>query len=176
MTGLIFLIGFRATGKTSVGERLAGKLGCRFIDTDQRICLKKGSSIKAIVEREGWEGFRRCEREVLEEVAQVSGCVVATGGGAVLHRDFWKGLRKGAAVIWLKAESGIVLQRICADAATADNRPSLSGKGFAEEIVEIMNEREPMYREFADYSVDTGRMTVDEAVGFIYAKIATLQD
>ena len=172
MNGLIFLIGFRATGKTSVGERLALKLGCAFTDTDQRICLKKGSSIKAIVDCEGWEGFRRCEREVLGELAGAAG-VVATGGGAVLHRDLWQELRKNATIVWLRAESGIVLRRICADSSTADNRPSLSGKGFAEEISEILKEREPLYREIADCTVDTGRMSIDEAVECIYAKIVT---
>jgi shikimate kinase len=169
MNGLIILIGFRGTGKTTVGELLAQKIGGAFVDTDQRICQKKEASVKMIVEREGWEGFRRCEEEVLKELAHATGSVVATGGGAVLHRQVWPELKKNATIVWLTADTAILMQRICREAS--DNRPSLSGKGVAEEMAQILEEREPLYRELADFTVDTGRMRAVETVDYIYQRI-----
>ena len=131
--------------------------------------------MQAIVEREGWEGFRRCEREVLGELADAGGCVVATGGGAVLHRELWRDLKKKATVVWLRAERDVLLQRILKDESTAASRPSLSGKGLAEEMEEILNEREPLYREIADCIVDTGQMAIDEAVDSLLKKVSTIK-
>jgi shikimate kinase len=169
MNGLIILIGFRGTGKTTVGELLARKVGCTFIDTDQRICQRKGASIKTIVGKEGWEGFRRCEEEVLRELADATGSVVATGGGAVLHRQVWPELKKNATIVWLMADTAVLMGRIRRD--NSDNRPSLSGKGVAEELVQILKEREPLYRDLAHFSVDTGRMKPDETADFICERV-----
>jgi shikimate kinase len=171
MKEMVFLIGFRGTGKTTIGERLARKLGYSFIDTDQRICQRKGASVKTIVAREGWEGFRNCEAGILTESGNTKRTVVATGGGAVLHRQFWQGIGNNATIIWLTAESDVLLQRICRDASTTDNRPSLTGKEVGQEILEILREREPLYRELAHFTVDTGRMKVMEAVDSIYEKL-----
>jgi shikimate kinase len=169
MNGLIILIGFRGTGKSTVGELLARKIGCNFIDTDQRICQKKGASVTMIVEREGWAGFRRCEEEVLKEMTGAIGSVVATGGGAILHRQVWPELQKNATIVWLTADTDILMRRICRD--DSGNRPSLSGKGIAEEMAEILKEREPLYRELAHFSVDTGRLKPVEAVDYIYERV-----
>ncbi len=173
MNGLIILIGFRGTGKTTVGELLAQRCGCAFVDTDQRICQMKGASVTTIVQREGWEGFRRCEEEVLRELAGVTGSVVATGGGAVLHRQVWPELRKNATIVWLTADTNVLMQRIGEDAS--DNRPSLSGKGVVEEMTQILEEREPLYRELAHFSVDTGRLPAVEAVDFIVERVTKIQ-
>ena len=173
MNGLIILIGFRGTGKTTVGELLAQRCGCTFVDTDQRICQIKGASVTTIVEREGWEGFRRCEEEVLQDLADATGSVVATGGGAVLHRQVWEELKKNATIVWLTADTAVLVQRIGRDAP--DNRPSLLGKGVAKEVAQILKEREPLYRELADFSVDTGRMRAVEAVDYIVERVAKIQ-
>jgi shikimate kinase len=173
MNGLIILIGFRGTGKTTVGELLAQRCGCSFVDTDQRICQIKGASVTTIVQREGWEGFRRCEEEVLRDLADATGGVVATGGGAVLHRQVWPELKKNATIVWLTADTSILMQRIGRDAP--DNRPSLSGKGIVEEMIQVLEEREPLYRQLADFSVDTGRLPAVEAVDYIVARVAKIQ-
>ncbi len=173
MNGLIILIGFRGTGKTTVGELLARRCGCAFVDTDQCICQLKGASVTTIVQREGWEGFRRCEEEVLRDLVEATGSVVATGGGAVLHRQVWPELKKNATIVWLTADMSILMQRIGRDAP--DNRPSLSGQGVVEEMARILEEREPLYRELADFSVDTGRLSAAEAVDYIVAKVAKIQ-
>ncbi len=171
---MIFLIGFRGTGKTTIGGLLAEKLGYTFIDTDSRICQKKGSSIKTIVENEGWDGFRRCEEEVLRELTDATGSVVATGGGAVLHRQVWQELKRNGIIVWLMADDSILLQRIKADVSTQENRPSLSGRGIAEEMMDILKEREPLYRAIAHFAVDTGKVGVAEAVEKIREKAAKI--
>ncbi len=171
---MIFLIGFRATGKTSVGERLAEKLGYAFVDTDKRICQIKAASIKEIVENEGWEGFRRCEEEVLQDLATARKSVVATGGGAVLHRNVWQELRKNGIIVWLMADSRVIAERIENDRSTSANRPSLSGKTVTEEILDILKEREPLYREIAHFAVDTGKADIAEAVDKICRRAAKI--
>ena len=176
MKEMVFLIGFRGTGKTTVGKLLARKLGYAFVDTDQRICQRKGASVKTIVDREGWEGFRRCEAEVLTECGDALRTVVATGGGAVLHRQFWQEIGNNATIIWLTAGSDVLLRRICRDSSTMDNRPSLTGKEVSQEILEVLHEREPMYREFAHFTVDTGRMKVMEAVDSIHKNLTKTEE
>jgi len=165
---MVFLIGFRGTGKTTLGKLLARKLGYAFVDTDKIICQRKGASVKTIVDQEGWEGFRRSEVKVLTEFGNASRTVVATGGGAILHRQFWQEMRNKAIIIWLTAESDVLLQRICRNTSMMDNRPSLTGKEVGQEILEVLHEREPLYREFAHFTIDTGRMKVMETVDSIY--------
>jgi shikimate kinase len=163
MKEIIFLIGFRAVGKTTIGRALADRLGFTFLDTDLLICEKKGATVKAIVQAEGWDGFRRCEQEVLRGLGGLRRCVIATGGGAVLHQPLWPLLKEHGHVVWLTAEPDIICQRIQADSASDTLRPSLlSGKAVCAEVREILALREPLYRETADIIVDTGKLSVSE--------------
>ena len=161
MKEIIFLIGFRAVGKTTVGRQLADRLGFSFLDTDILICDKKGATVNDIVEAEGWDGFRRSEQEVLQGLGEQRRCVIATGGGAILHRHLWPFLKEHGPVVWLTADPDILCQRIQADSGL---RPSLSGIGVCEEVREILAFREPLYRETADIIVDTGKLSVPEVV------------
>ena len=172
MKEIIFLIGFRAVGKTTVGRQLADRLGFSFLDTDVLICEKKGSSVHDIVKAEGWDGFRRCEQEVLQGLGEHRRCVIATGGGAVLHRHLWPVLKEHGPVVWLTAEPDILCQRIQADSVSDVLRPSLTGKGVCAEVREILAVREPLYREIADIIVDTGRLSVPEVVEFIVRAVS----
>ena len=90
----IVLIGFRATGKTSVGKELAQILKWNFLDLDEYIQNKTKKSIKKIVEENGWEYFRKIEKECMKEIIDLSNTVVALGGGAVLHEEEMKQLKK----------------------------------------------------------------------------------
>lgn len=167
MNEQIFLIGFRAVGKTTVGRNLASLLGFSFADTDALICEKKGMSVDGIVQAEGWDGFRRCEQEVLQDMHTRSRCVIATGGGAILHRHLWPMLKEQGLVVWLTADPDILCQRIQADALTSGQRPSLTGAGVCAEVREILAIRDPLYRETADVVVDTSLLTVAEIVDVI---------
>jgi len=167
MKELIFLIGFRAVGKTTVGRQLADRLGWSFLDTDALICARKGATVKEIVKAEGWDGFRRCEEEILRGLGEQRRSVIATGGGAILHRHLWLLLKDHGHVVWLTADPEVLCQRILADSTSAGQRPSLSGKGVCDEVREILAFREPMYRETADIIVDTGRLSVEEILDCI---------
>ncbi len=171
MKDIIFLIGFRAVGKTTIGRRLADRLGFAFLDTDLLICEKKGGTVNAIVQAEGWDGFRRCEQEVLRGLVDQSRCVIATGGGAVLHQPLWPLLKEHGHVVWLTADPDIICQRIQADSATDGLRPSLSGKAVCAEVREILAIREPLYRETADMIVDTDTLSVVEVVDRIVEEV-----
>ena len=136
-------------------------LSYRFPDEDKEI--KNGAQL---IVRES----QAAQFVYLGEFGDTTGTVVATGGGAVLHRQIWRELRKNATIVWLTADTAILMQRICKDDATKDNRPSLTGKGVAEELAQILKEREPLYRELAQFTVDTGRLKVVEAVDYIYER------
>ncbi|MBW6519736.1 MAG: shikimate kinase AroL [Desulfoarculaceae bacterium] len=164
MMEIIFLVGFRAVGKTTVGRQLAARLGYSFLDTDVLICEKKGATVNEIVKDEGWDGFRRCEQEVLLALGEQRRCVIATGGGAILHRHLWPLLKEHGHVVWLTADPEILCQRILADSTSADLRPSLSGKTVCAEVREILAVREPLYRDAADIIIDTGKLSVSEIV------------
>ena len=176
MKEIIFLIGFRAVGKTTIGRKLAECLGFSFLDTDVLICEKKGATVSAIVQDEGWDGFRRCEQEVLRGLVDLRRCVIATGGGAVLHQPLWPLLKEHGHVVWLTAEPDIICQRIQADSASEGLRPSLSGKAVCAEVREILALREPLYRDTADIIVDTGRLTVSEVVDLIVEAVGGRMD
>lgn len=171
MNKIIFLVGFRAVGKTTVGCLLAKKIGCSFQDTDILISEQQNLSVREIVIKEGWDAFRAYEKNVLKTVSTLSSGVFATGGGAVLHQEVWPKIQEVASVVWLTADQEIIISRIQADNSNEDVRPSLSGKGAAEEVSEILKERFPLYQTVSDFSVDTGRLTVDEAVEYIMERL-----
>ncbi|MDP3479053.1 MAG: shikimate kinase AroL [Desulfoprunum sp.] len=164
MENLIFLIGFRAVGKTTVGKELAVRLGCDFLDTDLIICQRKAASIEQIVKAEGWEGFRHLESEVLAELAECSNSVVATGGGAIMHREPWLVLRRNALIVWLTAPPEALVSRFRQDEGSGENRPSLTGKDISAEILDILKIREPFYRETAHLVIDTEMIEVAKVV------------
>ena len=175
MDNRIFLIGYRAVGKTTVGRELASAEGIDFFDTDQIICQKRNSSIAAIVREEGWEGFRRLEREVLQEFAGRGGCVVATGGGAILHRDIWDMLKSRSLIVWLSASAEVLVSRFRQDAGSGENRPSLTGEGACVELFEVLRQREPLYRATAHMEIDAGLLDVPEIVRRIQQEYARVK-
>ena len=110
--GTIFLVGYRGTGKTTIGRILAERLGWAFADVDDRIELVAGRSIKDIFATEGEPGFRDREAAALAELCARSGCVVATGGGAILREANRAVLRANGFVVWLTAAPETVWERL----------------------------------------------------------------
>jgi shikimate kinase len=165
MKEIVFLIGSRAVGKTTIGKKLADRLGFSFLDTDALICEKKGATVHTIVQTEGWDGFRRCEQEILQGLETCRRCVIATGGGAILHQHLWPALKEHGYVVWLTADPDVICQRICTDNSVSDDqRPSLTGKSVCAEIREVLEVRDPLYRSAADLVVDTGLLGVSEVL------------
>ncbi|MBU0680847.1 MAG: shikimate kinase [Proteobacteria bacterium] len=141
----IILIGYRATGKTSVGKLLARQLGWPFVDSDHAVEKKAAQSIATMVAARGWDFFRSKEKEMLLELTRQPGQVIACGGGAILHQDIWPELKKNAFVVWLKADITTICNRLAGDEATMSQRPSLSGQDIYVEISEILRQRTPLY-------------------------------
>lgn len=147
----IFLIGPMGSGKSAVGKHLARLLDYPFYDSDQEVELRTGADIPLIFEREGESGFRRREREVLEELTRLQGIVLATGGGAILDPASRRDLATRGWVVYLEAS---VAQQ-AARAGRTRHRPLLLDTDPAVRLEQLMRVREPLYREIADLVVCT---------------------
>jgi shikimate kinase len=153
-------------GKTSVGGRIAKRLGRRFFDTDREIERLTGATIPLIFEIEGEIGFRQREREVIAHLTQESGVILATGGGAILAAENREALRRTGFVVYLRAHVGLLHARTALD----KHRPLLQTEDPRARLLQLQKEREPLYREVADLIVDTGGMTVRQVVNHILKK------
>ena len=157
----IILIGYRCTGKTTVGSRLALLTGRHFVDTDDRFAERFGT-IADFVAAHGWEAFRDREAGILEAVCRNDDTVVATGGGIVLRPANVALMKARGLVVWLKASLGTISQRMAADPASRDSRPGLTDYPLPVEIEKTLAERAPLYEEAMDIRIDTDGMAVEE--------------
>ncbi|MEN6319104.1 MAG: shikimate kinase [Syntrophaceae bacterium] len=163
----IILIGYRGTGKSAVGKRLAKRLNLPFCDTDERIEKTAGRSIREVVAENGWEYFREREREVIREVAAMERSVIATGGGAVVDERNAGILKKHGLLIWLMADVGTIVQRIHRDKKSSEQRPAFSDNDIVQETADVLKKRTPVYNRLADFSIDTAGKNVYEIVDCI---------
>jgi shikimate kinase len=163
------LIGYRGSGKTSLGRKLADRLWQPFVDSDQEIVARAGKSIREIFEQDGESAFRDLETAVVQDLATRQEHVIALGGGAVLREQNRAAIKAGEhRVVYLHCEPAELHKRIAVDAATADNRPSLTSLGGGmEEIEKLLRDREPIYREVMDVELDVTALSVDEALARI---------
>ncbi|TDJ26456.1 MAG: shikimate kinase AroK [Gammaproteobacteria bacterium] len=148
----IFLVGLMAVGKTTVGRCLAAELGMRFLDTDQVIEERAGADISWIFDVEGELGFRDREEHVVEDLTQLSGIVLATGGGVVLRPENRRNLASRGIVIYLDTSIDRLVQRTRHD----KRRPLLRG-GNREALERLARERAPLYEDVADYRFNADR-------------------
>jgi shikimate kinase len=168
MVNAIILIGYRATGKSSVGKRLAERLGMLFVDMDRELEEEQGESIATMVAAQGWPCFRGLEKALLAKLIQRRGLVISTGGGAILHQDLWPKVKESGLVVWLTANRETICQRLMADERTVSQRPSLTATSdTCAEIAAVLTEREPLYRAGCHLAVDTATLGVDEIVDLI---------
>lgn len=166
----VILTGFMTTGKSAVGRRLAKALGYRFIDTDDVIVKKTGKAISRIFQENGEAHFRRLEREVLEDLTNAQGVVIATGGGMIVNKDNYRRLHELGPIICLEAIPEEILRR----AGKGQNkRPLLAVSDPMEEITRLLNARKEAYAK-ADYSVDTSKMSLDEVTQVVLDYVKNL--
>ena len=167
----IFLVGYRGTGKTTVGRLVADALGWAFVDADARIEAEAGKTIADIFAAEGEAGFRDREAAVLAALCGgPDPVVVATGGGVVVRPANRELLTASGFVAWLTAPPALLWERIRADATTAARRPNLTSAGGVEEVERLLAVREPLYREVARVAVPTaGRSPADVAAAILAA-------
>jgi len=154
----VVLCGFMATGKSSVGKRLAAMMHYDFLDMDAEIEAETGMSIPRIFETRGEAAFRALESEMAEKASSRSGCVIATGGGTIANPENLRILKYGGTVITLTADPEIILSRV----GSAEDRPMLAGGDKKERIASLMQERAEAYAR-ADITVDTSSLSIDEA-------------
>jgi shikimate kinase len=160
----IVLIGYRCSGKTSVGKLLASHLGREFVDLDATLERHAGTSIQNLVGERGWEFFRKLEHELVVEVCHKDGLVIAPGGGTVIQQENVCLLRENGFVVWLKGEAPILRARMLKEEQAGNVRPSLTGLDSLEEIEEVLALRTPLYRRAADLVVDTTGLSTEEEV------------
>jgi shikimate kinase len=163
----IILIGYRCTGKSSVGERIAGQLQLPFYDTDRMVCLQTGRTIEQVVSAQGWEAFRREEREAVRKAVGPGDRVIALGGGAVMEDENLQVLMPGGLFILLTADLQTIRERMKNDGSGSGQRPPLTGDDACGEIEAILRQRETRYRELSRFTVDTAGRTIGEIAGLI---------
>jgi shikimate kinase len=163
----IFLVGYRGSGKSTVGWRLAAALDWEFADADLILEERAGRSVAAIFAEDGEAGFREREAANLRELAAWPRHVIATGGGAVLRPDNRELLRTSGWVVWLSGDPTTLWQRIERDPATQVRRPPLTEQSGPAEVEALVRAREPHYREVAHCEVATAGKSPDEIVSAI---------
>ena len=153
----LYLVGPMGAGKSTIGKHLAKELNIEFHDTDQVIEERSGADIGWIFDLEGEEGFRKRERQVIDELTQRVGIVLATGGGAILDAENRNRLAARGTVVYLHTTVEQQMKRTMRD----KRRPELQNQDLSEDdMIDIMQMRDPLYQEIADIVVETDGRTV----------------
>ena len=164
----LYLIGYRCTGKSSVGQRVADRLKWRFDDSDALVESLAGRTISEIVAHEGWQGFRRQERAAMIRLCRRFETVVATGGGVVLNDENVGDMQRTGCVVWLRAAPETIAERMRADVRTASQRPSLTGAPILSEIAAVTDQRQPLYQAAAQFAVETDRLSLSAVAESVF--------
>lgn len=164
---IISLIGLPGSGKTTVGRQLARRLQFDFLDSDSVIEARLGCSIRAYFEREGEPAFRDVESQVIEELTRAERAVLSTGGGVVLRNVNRSVLRERTHAVYLKSSPEELYRRLRHDR----NRPLLQGGDPLRRLRELHALRDPLYREVAAFTIETGRPSVATMVNMIVMQL-----
>lgn len=160
------------SGKSTLGQALAVRLGRSFIDLDARIAAAAGCTIPAIFEAEGEAGFREHEADALRAALAEAPAVIASGGGAVLRPDNRAAMRQAATVVYLQIDAATQLARLAGDR----DRPLLQATDPAQTLARLQAQREPLYRACAHLLFDTGTLAPEAAAAALARCLQTLQD
>jgi shikimate kinase len=165
----LLLIGYRCTGKTTIGRILAEKLAWPLVDTDALIQDRLGQTIDQFVAARGWDAFRDAETAVVKDVVASDQQVISLGGGAILREENRQALKSAGKLIYLRADPATIWSRLQSDPSSAAQRPNLTGQGGLEEITRLLAERRPIYDQSADFAISTDLFSPDEIAGRILA-------
>ena len=163
----ITLIGMPGGGKSTVGRHLSRRINVDFVDADQAVEQRIGCSIKQFFEREGEAAFRDIESSVLEDLANNSRGVIATGGGAVLREANRILLRDHTTVVYLRSTPEELFRRLRHDT----KRPLLQVADPLARLRDLYVHRDPLYREAAHFIIETGRPSVPSLVNMILMQL-----
>ncbi len=160
----IILVGFRGTGKTTVGKLLADEIKWKFVDADEHIEKRFGFMIAELFEKQGESLFRMLESDVINELCRLDSHVIAAGGGAVLKYKNVKNLKRNGIVFLLEADCDVIYQRIMKDDKAGKTRPRLSKKNLYDEIKALIESREAYYKQSAEHTINTSKTTPQQVV------------
>lgn len=158
----LLLIGYRGSGKSTVGAIVARRLGWPFVDLDELIAKAAGCSIADIFRREGEAGFRRRELEACEQLKKLQDHVISLGGGVADHPETRALVKRAGRIVWLRAPAAVLWSRISRDPASSRNRPDLTPQGGLAEVEAVLARREPLYQNLASHVVDSFNVSPDE--------------
>ena len=158
----LYLVGYRCTGKTSVGRLLAKAMAWTFVDMDHELVTEAGIPIEEMVDSRGWEYFREREAQLLGSLSHAAKQVISTGGGVVTVPENIAIMRGSGKVVWLHASPDTIAARMEADRSTAGQRPPLQGNNSVVEIEEVLAERMPLYDEAMHLQVETDALSLEE--------------
>ncbi|RMG03906.1 MAG: shikimate kinase [Planctomycetota bacterium] len=158
----LILIGYRATGKTTVARLLAERLGWEWHDVDPEIEREAGKPIDRIFAEDGEPHFRDIESRVLARLCDGEHRIVACGGGTPLRPQNQEVIRKTGKTVWLTATPETIHRRMTQDPLSAQRRPNLTNVGGLQEVIDLLEKRSPVYRKLADWIVDTENRTPEE--------------
>jgi shikimate kinase len=171
----IILIGYRCSGKTSVGKIISERTGMSFYDTDELIEKSAGNPIDVIVDKDGWPRFREIEKAIIMDVSLLNNAVMATGGGVVIDKENVNYLKRNGYIVWLEGDVDTLMKRMEKDMNAGNTRPSLTGRDPVAEIRKVLEVRTPLYREAADLVVNTDELSLDEVAERIMTEFRALK-
>ena len=161
----VVLIGFRGSGKSTIGKALSEHLKREFIDCDAWIEKHTGLSIKEIFEKHGESHFRTLESQAIGDLSAMDGKVIATGGGAALkYQNMQVFKRNGGKIFFLEVGAETAFVRIQGDETTRSRRPALTDKDPFTEVKEQIELRRPYYLKGADVTIGTDGRSIEEVV------------
>ena len=167
----IFLVGYRCSGKTTIGKILADRINYKFLDMDRMIEQQTGSTISDLVDAHGWEYFRQIEKEILFNTEHMKDTIVSTGGGIVTDPENLIFLNKNGYSIWLDADIKAILSRLKTDPSTLHSRPPLTNNTLIEETKELLKIRRPLYEKASHLKIETDLHTPEEIVTLIKRRL-----
>ena len=152
----LILVGYRASGKTTIAQALSNHFDCPAIDADEVFEQKHSCSVGGFIQNQGESSFRDAETVVLQELLRISDGVLSTGGGIVLREENRRIIKNsGLPVVWLVAPANEIRRRLAADETTASRRPALEGKNVYSEVDQALIDREPYYTDVAHFCINT---------------------
>jgi shikimate kinase len=160
----IAFIGYRASGKTTISEKLTRIIGWKKIELDKEIEKTFGMKIPQIVEKFGWQDFRSCESILIEKYSKHNDLILDLGGGAILNEENMKNIKKNSIIIYLDCETDVLVKRL----RSSSNRPALTDLKLEDEVKTTLKTRIPLYKKYSDFTLNTAYLSLNNSVFQIY--------
>jgi len=168
----VYLIGPMGSGKTTIGQRLAKKLGLEFLDNDYELQKQTGASVNLIFDLEGEEGFRKRETAMLKNLTARENILLATGGGSIIMPENRELLKQSGLVVYLRTSIGQQIRRLSRD----KSRPLLQSGDREEKLTRLAKERNALYQELADITYPSRNRGLEAATQVLYQSIQSYRE